>query len=242
MLNVVKLFVWTDRRWKRRRNSRKSRKITNRLREEDFPNSEGNRSERWIERSNKTASRTKPRFVKKRKTIGEFKFFVFSEQKFEDRNKIRELEMKIGELQTRLNQRESDLAQIKQNEEKRLNFLRTAMKDFVTRPDANSNWRKETFSCGKIFSFCLFLPSIDLIKNEKEKSFVAEATDRKKKRFFLDSPSFDLKTNKFRSISFQRCRSQTSRVKIKWRERRFDSIRTKQKLLKRNFRKILDKM
>ena len=57
----------------------------------------------------------------------------FTDQQFQDRNTIRDLETKNADLQAKLQQREQELLQFKQQEEKRLNFLRTAMLDYVNR-------------------------------------------------------------------------------------------------------------
>ncbi|CAF4292789.1 unnamed protein product, partial [Adineta steineri] len=45
----------------------------------------------------------------------------------------RELETRLADLQTKFNQREQEISQLKHNEEKRLQFLRTAMLDYIGR-------------------------------------------------------------------------------------------------------------
>lgn len=55
------------------------------------------------------------------------------DQRFNDRNTIRDLETRLADLQQKLMQREHELAQWKNQEEKRLHFLRTTMLDYVNR-------------------------------------------------------------------------------------------------------------
>ncbi|CAF3646908.1 unnamed protein product [Adineta steineri] len=55
------------------------------------------------------------------------------DQRYNDRNTIRELETRLADLQTKFNQREQEISQLKHNEEKRLQFLRTAMLDYIGR-------------------------------------------------------------------------------------------------------------
>jgi len=55
------------------------------------------------------------------------------DQRHTDRNTIRELETRVADLQTKLNQREQEISQLKHNEGKRLQFLRTAMLDYIGR-------------------------------------------------------------------------------------------------------------
>ena len=58
---------------------------------------------------------------------------IFLDQRFNDRNTIRELETRLADLQTKFNQREQEISQLKHQEEKRLHFLRTAMLDYINR-------------------------------------------------------------------------------------------------------------
>jgi len=60
-------------------------------------------------------------------------FFSSIDQRHTDRNTIRELETRVADLQTKLNQREQEISQLKHNEGKRLQFLRTAMLDYIGR-------------------------------------------------------------------------------------------------------------
>jgi hypothetical protein len=53
------------------------------------------------------------------------------DQRFTDRNTIRELESRVSELQTTLNQRNQELSQLKRDEEQRLHFLRAAIVDYI---------------------------------------------------------------------------------------------------------------
>ena len=53
------------------------------------------------------------------------------DQQFNDRNTIRELESRLAALQTVLNQREQEIFRLKQDEEQRLHFLRTAIVDYI---------------------------------------------------------------------------------------------------------------
>ncbi|CAF0860113.1 unnamed protein product [Adineta ricciae] len=55
------------------------------------------------------------------------------DQRYNDRNTIRDLETRLADLQTKLNQREQEISQLKHHEEKRLHFLRTAMLDYIGR-------------------------------------------------------------------------------------------------------------
>ncbi|CAF4682351.1 unnamed protein product, partial [Rotaria sp. Silwood2] len=55
------------------------------------------------------------------------------DQHYNDRNTIRELETRLADLQTKLNQREQEISRLKHDEEKRLHFLRTAMLDYIGR-------------------------------------------------------------------------------------------------------------
>lgn len=59
--------------------------------------------------------------------------FIFIDQQFNGRNTARDFETRLADLQTKLNQREQELQRIKQEEEKRLHFLRTAMLDYIGR-------------------------------------------------------------------------------------------------------------
>lgn len=60
-------------------------------------------------------------------------YFFDSDQHFNGRNTIRDFEARLGDLQTKLTQREQELQRIKHEEEKRLHFLRTAMLDYIGR-------------------------------------------------------------------------------------------------------------
>jgi len=55
------------------------------------------------------------------------------DQRFNDRNTIRDLETRLADLQTQFNQREQEILRLKHHEEKRLHFLRTAMLDYIGR-------------------------------------------------------------------------------------------------------------
>lgn len=57
----------------------------------------------------------------------------FLDQRFNDQNIVRELDTMVIDLQAKLKLREQELDQLKQNEEKRLHFLRTAMLDYINR-------------------------------------------------------------------------------------------------------------
>lgn len=57
----------------------------------------------------------------------------FLDQRFNDRNTIRELETRLADLQTKFNQSEQEVNRLKHDEEKRLHFLRTAMLDYIGR-------------------------------------------------------------------------------------------------------------
>lgn len=60
--------------------------------------------------------------------------FCFSiDQQYNNRNTTRELEARVVDLQTKLNQREQELSKLKHDEERRLHFLRTAMLDYIGR-------------------------------------------------------------------------------------------------------------
>ena len=61
------------------------------------------------------------------------RLFSFTDQRFNDRNIIRDLETRLADLQTKLSQREQEISQLKHHEEKRLHFLRTAMLDYIGR-------------------------------------------------------------------------------------------------------------
>ena len=60
-------------------------------------------------------------------------YLLFIDQHFNDRNTIRELETRLADLQTKLNQCEQEVLRLKHEEEKRLHFLRTAMLDYIGR-------------------------------------------------------------------------------------------------------------
>ena len=53
------------------------------------------------------------------------------DQRFTDRNTIRELESHLVELQTTLNQREQEISRLKRDEEQRLHFLRSAIIEYI---------------------------------------------------------------------------------------------------------------
>ncbi|UJR31284.1 hypothetical protein I4U23_018784 [Adineta vaga] len=55
------------------------------------------------------------------------------DQRHNERNLIRDLEARLADLQTKFNQREQEISQLKHHEEKRLHFLRTAMLDYIGR-------------------------------------------------------------------------------------------------------------
>ncbi|CAF4848681.1 unnamed protein product [Rotaria sp. Silwood1] len=53
------------------------------------------------------------------------------DQRFNDRNTIRELESRVAELQTTLNHRDQEISRLKLDEEQRLHFLRSAIIDYI---------------------------------------------------------------------------------------------------------------
>ncbi|UJR15397.1 hypothetical protein I4U23_002345 [Adineta vaga] len=53
------------------------------------------------------------------------------DQRFTDRHTIRELESRVSELQTTLNQRDQEVTRLKRDEEQRLHFLRSAVIDYI---------------------------------------------------------------------------------------------------------------
>jgi len=53
------------------------------------------------------------------------------DQRFNDRHTIRELESRVADLQTKLNQRDQEISHLKGEEEQRLHFLRTAIIDYI---------------------------------------------------------------------------------------------------------------
>ncbi|CAF1332763.1 unnamed protein product [Adineta ricciae] len=53
------------------------------------------------------------------------------DQRFTDRHTIRELESRVTELQTTLNQRDQETARLRREEEQRLHFLRSAIIDYI---------------------------------------------------------------------------------------------------------------
>ncbi|CAF3525778.1 unnamed protein product [Rotaria sp. Silwood1] len=55
------------------------------------------------------------------------------DRNYNDRNILRELETRLADLQTKLNQSEQEINRLKKEEEKRLHFLRTAMLDYIGR-------------------------------------------------------------------------------------------------------------
>ena len=57
--------------------------------------------------------------------------FINLDQRFTDRQKIRELESRVAELQTTLNHRDQEVARLRRDEEQRLHFLRTAIVDYI---------------------------------------------------------------------------------------------------------------
>ncbi|CAF3143188.1 unnamed protein product [Rotaria socialis] len=66
-------------------------------------------------------------------TLLEIYYFSSIDQRFNDRNTIRELETRLADIQTKLNQREQEVSRLKHDEERRLHFLRTAMLDYIGR-------------------------------------------------------------------------------------------------------------
>jgi cell division septum initiation protein DivIVA len=60
-------------------------------------------------------------------------FSFLLDHRFNDRNTTRDFETRLADLQSKLNQREQELVQLKHGEEKRLHFLRTAMLDYIGR-------------------------------------------------------------------------------------------------------------
>ncbi len=59
------------------------------------------------------------------------KILLWIDQRFNDRNTIRELESRLADLQTKLNQRDQEISGLKRDEEQRLHFLRTAIVDYI---------------------------------------------------------------------------------------------------------------
>lgn len=53
------------------------------------------------------------------------------DHRFTDRNTIRQLESRVAELETILNQRDQEVSRLRREEEQRLHFLRTAIIDYI---------------------------------------------------------------------------------------------------------------
>ncbi|CAF4086970.1 unnamed protein product, partial [Rotaria sp. Silwood2] len=53
------------------------------------------------------------------------------DQRYTDRNTIRELESRVADLQTTLNHRDQEINRFKLDEEQRLHFLRSAIVDYI---------------------------------------------------------------------------------------------------------------
>ena len=60
-------------------------------------------------------------------------WFLSIDRYYNDRSIIRELEARLADSETKLNQREQEINRLKHHEEKRLHFLRTAMLDYIDR-------------------------------------------------------------------------------------------------------------
>ena len=56
-----------------------------------------------------------------------------SDQRYTDGNTIRELKAHLADLQRKFDQREHEFIQLKQNEDKRVHFLRSAMLEYINR-------------------------------------------------------------------------------------------------------------
>ena len=59
-------------------------------------------------------------------------FLLNSDQRFNDRQTIRELENRVEELRLKLSQREQELNNLRREEEQRLQFLRAAIIDYMS--------------------------------------------------------------------------------------------------------------